>query len=177
MRLIDHFKHCPRCGHALPPRTAPNNITCSACGFLQFFNPTLAAAVFVVDAKDRVLLIRRAKDPGKGRLAPPGGFVDFDETVETALRREIREEVGLELAEVRFLCSAVNEYVYRDVTYPVVDLFFTAFVDAAPEARALEDVEDVLWMPRDQVRVDDLAFASMQKAFLELQRTPGAQGR
>lgn len=173
MRLIEHFKHCPRCGHALPPRSAPNNITCAACGFLQFFNPTVAAAVFVVDAADRVLLIRRAKDPGKGMLAPPGGFVDFEETVETALRREIREEIGLELGAVQFLCSAVNDYQYRDVTYPVVDLFFTARVDTAPEVRALEDVEDIVWLPRDQVCVEELAFASMQEAFRALQRTFG----
>jgi NAD+ diphosphatase len=168
MRPIEHFKHCPKCGQPLPDRAQPNSVSCPACGFLHFFNPTVAVAAFVKAADGRILFIRRAKEPGKGRLAPPGGFVDFDETAEEALRREIREEVGVELESIRYLCSAVNQYPYRGVTYPVLDLFFVATVADGQRATALDDVESCLWLDPGAVREQDLAFISMQAAFRSL---------
>lgn len=167
MRAIEHFKHCPRCGKPSGVTSSPNNIQCSGCGFLLYFNPTVSVSAFIKRADGRVLLIKRAKEPGKGKLAPPGGFVDFGESAETALRREISEEVGLELGAIRYVCSSVNEYAFREVTYPVLDLFFTADASVGQTARALDDVESCLWMAPAEVRADDLAFESMKVAFRE----------
>ena len=167
MRAIEHFNHCPKCGKQLDAKAASNHIQCSACGFLLYFNPTVSVSAFIVNADGKALFIKRAKDPGKGKLAPPGGFVDFGETAETALRREIAEEVGLELGAVRYLCSSVNEYVFREVTYPVLDLFFTADASVGQTARALDDVESCLWLAPAEVQADDLAFESMKVAFRE----------
>lgn len=166
MRPIEHFKHCPRCGAPLQERTQPNSISCPACQFLHFFNPTVSVAAFVMAADGRVLFIKRAKEPGQGRLAPPGGFVDFDETAEAALHREIHEEVGLELASIEYLCSAVNHYQYQGVTYPVLDLFFVAHMADGQEASALDDVESCVWLQPETVQPEQLAFESMQVAFV-----------
>ena len=121
-----HFRHGPRCAAPIPDGPRPNAIECAACGFVYFFNPTVATAAFVSRADGRCLFIRRGREPGLGLLAPPGGFIDEGETAETAVAREIREEVGLEIADLAFLCSRVNDYRYKGVDYPVVDLFFTA---------------------------------------------------
>ena len=51
--------------------------------------------------RGRLLTVRRARDPEKGTLDLPGGFVDPEETVDDAVRRELREETGLEATEVR----------------------------------------------------------------------------
>src|SRR5712671_6399009 len=129
------FHHCPRCGakQAAPP---PNDVfACTACGFTLYFSAANATAAFIQRDDGRTLFIRRAKEPAKGRLAPPGGFIDAGETAEDALRREIREEVGLELMDISFLCSQPNSYLYKDVTYPVLDFFFTARAIAAENAR------------------------------------------
>ena len=122
----DHFRHCPRCGGSQAAPPTANVFTCGACGFRLFFNPAVAIAVFIRRDDGRALFIHRAKDPGKGRLAPPGGFIDIGERAEAAACREIREEVGLELADVTFLCSQPNTYHYAEVSYPVLDFFFTA---------------------------------------------------
>ena len=90
-------------------------MTCTACGFRLYFNPAVAVAVFIQDALGRVLLIRRAKDPGAGKLAPPGGFIDLGERAEDAVHREVLEEVGLRLTHLRFLGSHPNEYLFAGV--------------------------------------------------------------
>ena len=57
--------------------------------------PALVADCVVVDAKNRVLLVRRKYPPFKGQFALPGGFVEIGETVENACRRELLEETGV----------------------------------------------------------------------------------
>ncbi len=159
------FRHCPRCGKPQPGDPPGRVFDCAACGFRFFFSASNAVAVFVQRTDDgRALFIRRAKDPGKGRLAPPGGFVDIGETAEDAARREIREEVGLELASLAFLSTQPNLYPYDGVTYPTLDLFFTAHAVDPTRAAALDDVDGFQW--RDPLRVDseEMAFTSMQAA-------------
>jgi NAD+ diphosphatase len=165
MKPSEFFRFCPRCGTGPHPPPTSNAFACPSCRFRYFFNPAVAAAVFVRRADGGVLLIRRAKDPGKGRLAPPGGFIDHGETAETAAAREIREEVGLEIRQVRFLCSQPNAYHYGEVTYPVLDLFFTAWAADGAQARVIEEVESLEWVEPASVVPEDLAFPSMQAAW------------
>ena len=58
----------------------------------------------------KVLLIRRKFDPNKGRWAPPGGLLELGEDPEEAARREVREELGLEV-EVEGLLQVANEVI------------------------------------------------------------------
>lgn len=159
------YHHCPKCGVRQGAAPSANVFTCAACGFRLFFNAASAVAVFITRPDGQLLLIERAKDPGRGKLAPPGGFIDLGETAENAVQRETREEVGLELEDLRFVCSHPNAYLYADVTYPVLDLFFSAHVSAAAEARALDDVTAVRWLNPGELVPMDLAFPSMQFAF------------
>lgn len=158
------FRHCPRCGVQRPAANVGlGPLRCEACGLVYFFNPTVAAAAFVFDARGRALFIRRAHDPAKGKLAIPGGFVDAGETHEQALRREIREEVGLEVDGIAFLGSFPNRYHYRDVTYPVLDLVFTARAVAPELALALDAVADFEWLHPADADPAELAFPSIRE--------------
>ncbi len=165
MRPVELFRFCPRCA---APRPADNvghtPLRCAACGFTFYFNPTVAAAAFVFDAAGRVLLIRRAKDPAAGKLGVPGGFIDFGESAEDGLRREVREEVGLEIANVRFLVSFPNLYHYREVAYPVVDLYFAADAVDADRAKPLDGVAGIEWRLPADVPDAECAFDSMRVA-------------
>ena len=161
---IEFFNHCPRCAAPLPGRERPNRIRCASCGFTYYFNPTVSAAAFVQDPTGRVLLLQRAKEPAQGKLSLPGGFVDFGETAEEALHRETREEVGIALVDVTYLCSQVNLYTYQQVTYPVLDLFFVARA-ASLDARPLDGAESVGWVAPPTVALDDLSFPSVRTAW------------
>jgi ADP-ribose pyrophosphatase YjhB (NUDIX family) len=175
MRPVELFRFCPRCGE--PRRTDNHNqspLRCGGCSLFFYFNPTVAAAAFVFDAAGRVLLIRRAKEPSAGKLAVPGGFIDFGESAEDGLRREVREEVGIEIDRLRFLVSFPNAYHYAEVTYPVVDLYFTAVAVNPEAARPLDAVLRVEWRFPKEVPDEEIAFASMRVALAQLLGEPGA---
>jgi ADP-ribose pyrophosphatase YjhB (NUDIX family) len=95
---------------------------------------------------ERVLLIRRGRPPRLGQWSLPGGAQQLGETLEAAIRREVREETGLELASVTFLTTV--DLIDRDaeglVRYHYTLLDFTA--DAAGgDPIAGDDAADVAW--------------------------------
>jgi ADP-ribose pyrophosphatase YjhB (NUDIX family) len=169
------FRFCPRCGAervSTPESAAP--FRCQVCDYLYFFNPAVAVAALILRDDGRALFIRRAKDPAKGRLALVGGFVDIGESAEDALRREVREEVQLELDELRFLSSRPNEYPYQDTIYPVVDLVFVARTPDHDKAAALDGVASFEWLDPHTIDLEDLAFPSMRDAVTRYRTATGS---
>jgi len=159
------LKFCPRCGAAGFKAQAADHLVCPACSFQWFLNPVAGAACFIFDAQDRVLLIRREKDPGKDRLAPPGGFINIGETAEDGIRREVYEETGLAIAAVKFLCSQPNTYAFGGYTYNVLDLFFTSRVPAFTDLKTGEDVAALVVQSASEIDAAMLAFPSMHAAW------------
>ena len=164
-----HFKHCPRCAAARSAEGDAVRFVCETCGFVYYYNVAVSSAVLIVAPDGQGLFIRRARDPGKNKLALPGGFIDRGETAENAALREVREEVGIRLPTVEFLASFPNLYGYRSVDYPVVDLFFTASV-SSQKASPLDDVTEIVWAAPETLREEDLAFPSHARALAEFTR-------
>lgn len=92
MTRKDQHQHCGYCGAAYASPSWPR--VCAACGETTWRNPTPVAVLVVPVAAGGVLVIRRNLPP-VGRLALPGGFVDFGESWQQAAARELREEAGL----------------------------------------------------------------------------------
>jgi NAD+ diphosphatase len=125
--LVDAFRFCPRCGSGeFRPQTDRRSIRCEACSYQHFINSILAAGVLIEDSEGRLVLIRRQRDPSKGKLGLPGGFSDPNESAEDVARREVREEVNLELGPLRYLTSFPNRYLFQGLIYPTTDIFFAA---------------------------------------------------
>ena len=157
------FQHCPRCGAARTAEPDAVRFVCGACGFVYYYNVAVSASVLIVAQDGAALFIRRARDPGKNKLALPGGFIDRGETAEAAAMREVREEAGVKLDRVEFLASFPNLYTYRSVEYPVVDLFYVAVVPSR-DARPLDDVTEIVWADPASLGEADLAFPSHPRA-------------
>jgi NAD+ diphosphatase len=154
------FKVCPACGaERLKPDSA-KSVVCSACGFVYFFNAAAAVAAIITNTNHELLVIVRAAEPGKGQWDLPGGFADPGESAETALRREIKEELNLDISSITYFCSAPNEYVYKDVTYPTLDLAFVCCVNDFSQLAAMDDAEAVLFVPGDKIETEKFAFVS-----------------
>jgi ADP-ribose pyrophosphatase YjhB (NUDIX family) len=131
----------------------------------------VAAGVIAEDREGRVLLVRRAKEPARGRLGVPGGFVDIGETAESSARREAREETGIDVEGLIFLGSWPNLYEWRGVVYPVVDLYFTGRVGDGVAAWARHEVEEVVWLRPEDVDPATLAFPTTRAALARYRET------
>ena len=163
--LTDAYRFCPRCGdgafRASPDRKA---VVCAACGYQHFINSVLAAGVFIRDAQNRILLIRRLRDPAKGKLGLPGGFSDPYESAEDVARREVREEINIELGPLRYVASFPNRYVFQGLVYPTADVFFAADAISLAPLRAMDDVQEIVFLAPRDIRPEELAFDSLRHA-------------
>lgn len=150
---------------------------CSACGFRHFVTPIPAACAILLDAEDRLLVTRRAHEPGFGRLGIPGGVVEGGETGEEACAREVLEEVGLTVfpQEFQYLTSLPNRYLFQGFVWPTVDLFYFARVSSFDGVRPAEsEVSEWMVLPLKEVPLEEFAFASNAKAvrlFMQLYGT------
>ena len=158
------FRFCPSCGSNRLQGNGERRLSCPDCGFVFYLNVGAAAAILLLNPRNELLLIRRAKDPGKGLLGVPGGFVDPGEPIETALRREMKEEVNLEIEAIDFLASFPNDYPFGGVIYPTLDLYFTGRVSSFEQALALDEVEELVIRPVDSIADDEVAFESFRRA-------------
>jgi NAD+ diphosphatase len=96
--------HCSRCGQPTRVSAAGHLRRCDADGSEHFPRTDPAVIMAIVDEADRILLGRQASwDPG--RFSTLAGFVEPGESLEQAVRREVAEEVGLEVGPVRYLGS------------------------------------------------------------------------
>ncbi len=92
------YRYCPQCATPLVREMRFDQMrpVCPRCGFVHFQDPKVAV-IGLVTHRGRVLLVRRAVDPGKGQWSLPGGYMDAGEMPHQALERELQEEVNLEV--------------------------------------------------------------------------------
>jgi len=110
-------------------------------------------AVHPLVIKDgRMLLIKRAKEPGKGKWSLPGGRVELGETVYEAARREVLEECSIEIKIERLL--DVADSIIRDeegrISYHFVLIYLLARYEAG-DVKAQSDAEDARWVTTDEL--------------------------
>lgn len=93
----------------------------------------------------KVLLIQREFEPYKGCWAFPGGFMNMDETAEQCAIRELEEETGLKVSEVRQI--GAYSKVDRDPRGRTVTVVYLALVDEPVEVTGLDDAAKAQWWP------------------------------
>lgn len=161
---LSQFVYCPKCGSS---RFIYHNVKshrCEDCGFVYYLNPSAAVAIFIRNQKGELLVATRAKEPAKGSFDLPGGFADFEETIEQAAIREVKEEAGLDISNLHFLFSLPNNYEYSGFVVPTMDLFFETEIadDAVPIAD--DDVETLSFVPLTEISPEAFGLESVKKA-------------
>lgn len=165
MDLAQAYAYCPVCGSERKVFEPVSPFHCDVCSHTCFFGPVAAVGAIVTNDLNQVLLIRRARDPGKGKLGMPGGFIDRGETAESAMRREIFEELGIPVAAPRYLMTAPNHYVYRGIAIPVLDIFYHAPIEGSPTIAAEPgEVSDWMWTDLTDEVLSEMAFISNRQA-------------
>ena len=168
---MDHAKdrgkvlqYCPKCGAKAIQFIGTKLVLCRSCDFEFYFNVATAAGALITDDRGRLMVIERAREPKKGMWDLPGGFVDSGESVEASLRREIQEELVLEIASMEFLCSYPNTYDYMGVRYATVDLGFICQIDNVAVAKVCQsEVAQLLFVAPEELDVSRFGFVSIRK--------------
>jgi 8-oxo-dGTP diphosphatase len=172
-------RFCLQCGTALRDARDGDRVRrrCPRCGFTFYDNPVLASCA-VVRRRGRVLLARRANPPYAGLWDLPGGFLEAGETPERALRREVREELGVRVRRARLVTFETDHY--GPDGFPTLTAVYR--VDLAPGTiRCADDVSEVRWFGVGEIPFRSVAFASMRRALRKglgtRSRSPRARGR
>lgn len=158
------YKFCPKCGQGLEKRLLkpgePQRLVCKACGFIFYLDSKVAVGT-VPMLNGRVVLLRRAIEPGYGKWVFPGGFVDRGETVEAAAMRETMEEVNLKVHPAGLL----NVYSYPG--RPVVVIVYRVEV-LGGDLKAGEEALEVATFAPGEIPWEELAFPSTRDALRDL---------
>ena len=169
---LEVFHYCPKCGSQDFEVHNALSRHCANCGFTFSQNPRASTAAFILNGKGELLVALRGKEPAKGTLDLPGGFVDNDENAEQGMVREILEETGLSVSadEVEYLFSIPNVYRYSGMDIHTLDLFFLCHVDDDAVVKAADDAAELTWVPLKKVYVERFGLRSIRQAvhrFLE----------
>ena len=156
------FRFCPVCGGTLESRLLrdgePARLVCTACGYVFYLDPKLAVGTIINVDGHRIVLVKRAIDPGYGKWVFPGGYVDRGEELTAAAIREAREESGLEVR----LDGLVNIY-----SYPGRPLVIVVYAATAIGGELCHDDDECLearLFSRAEIPWDALAFQSTSEA-------------
>jgi 8-oxo-dGTP diphosphatase len=153
-------RFCPSCGGALRHSPGPRSpATCTACGRPHWADPKVGVGAVVHDDAGRLLLVRRAVEPGLGRWALPAGYVDAGDDPRDAAAREVLEETGLVVR-----VGAVLDVYPSGLAAAGGASFFLAFAAdvVGGELRAGDDAADAAFFAADEL--PPLAFRSTEAA-------------
>jgi 8-oxo-dGTP diphosphatase len=161
------YRFCPACGGGLEQRSLkagdPDRLVCSACGFVFYLDPKVAVGTIIATPDSRLVLVRRAIEPGYGLWVFPGGYVDRGEELTAAAMREAREESGLEIR----LEGLVNIYSYSGSS-PII-VVYAASIIGGELCNDDECLEARLFEP-DKIPWNELAFRSTNEALRDYLR-------
>src|ERR671910_2909344 len=160
------YRFCPVCGASLEPRvlkaSEPKRLVCTSptCGFVFYLDPKIAVGTVIRMPDQKIVLVRRAIEPGYGKWVFPGGYVDRGEEITLAAIREAREESGLDVRIDRL----INVYSYAGRA-PIIVVYAATWLagelvvdDEGLEAGSFE-ASAIPW--------DELAFLGTRDALRE----------
>jgi 8-oxo-dGTP diphosphatase len=141
----DQYRFCPRCSSALEPFQDENQrrLRCPSCGWIRYRNPTAGVAVILLSGGKVLLGLRR-----DGGWCIPCGHVEWDETVEEAAKREMQEEIGLEVDLARVYAVHSN---FHDPESHTVGIWYLGAASLLSAARAGGDLAEIRLFPLDEL--------------------------
>ena len=136
---------------------------CEVCGFDLYLNTAAAVAALITDQQGGDCWSSSGPgSPRKGHGTCPAASPTRMRPPKRAVRREVREELGLEITATRYLCSHPNTYAYGGMQYATLDLAFVCDVEEfAGLAIARDEMTEVLFVRPEEIDVARFGFASV----------------
>ena len=145
-------RFCGRCSGPMSPSPTERAMNCPACGLINYPSISPAVIVGVIDG-DRMLLTRYAGRQYRN-LALIAGFMEVGETPEDTVRREVMEEVGLKVRNIRYYKSQPWAFTQSLL------LGFYADLDGSPEiVLDQNELSEGVWLPRSEMPLESLPIS------------------
>jgi ADP-ribose pyrophosphatase YjhB (NUDIX family) len=155
--FLESWQFCPRCGGDLVP--ADEGRVCERCPEHYYAN-SIPGVQGILERDGQVLLARRKNEPRRGHWDLPGGFLHETEAAADGLRREFREETGLEVEPVELLRIDIEPYAGRHV------FSVTWIVRGTGDPVPADDVDELRWFPHDGLP-EEMAFPGQEVVLRE----------
>lgn len=162
--MKQRFSFCPKCGGSLRylPRGERQRLTCELCEYVLYENPIVGVAGIVIQDEHILLGRRSVNSTYPGLWCIPCGYVEYDEDVETAVKREFLEETGLEIEPVRVFTALSN---FHNPNTHTVGIWYLVRV-LGGELSPGDDVDQVGYFSFDAI--PPLAFPTDQTVIARL---------
>ncbi len=119
-------------------------------------NPIPTIDAIIHNEKNQILFIKRKNDPFKNHLSLPGGFVNYGERIEDALRREIKEETSLNIEPLEIL--GVYSDPNRDPRGHIMSTVFVCLIMDNLKGKVEDDATDICWVNLNEIKNNTYAF-------------------
>lgn len=159
------YKYCPVCGEGL--RIVSDWCLDCVNNHPYYISPKSAVAAIIVDDENKILIVKRGREPKKGTWEFPGGYIDPGETAEIAICREIREELGLEIMVESYLMSSIALYPFREIDYEALLIHFVAKIVNRKMKLSTGEVMEAKFMYPEKALDEDFGFEPHRKAIEE----------
>ena len=131
------------------------------CEICAFKNPKGVVTAVIIN-NNELLVLKRKEDPFKGMWDLPGGFINEGETPEEALKREMKEELGIDEGKPVFMRSFPGVYLWKGKEIPIINSFYLLEI-RKNNIILNEENSDFNWVPLSEINPSDIAFDSIQK--------------
>ncbi len=122
----------------------------------KYSNPIPTIDAIIHNNNNQILLIKRKNEPFKNYFALPGGFVNKGEKIEDALRREVNEEVSLNVEPLEIL--GVYSDPNRDPRDHIMTIVFICLILDETTAKAEDDASALCWINLNELKNIEMAF-------------------
>lgn len=169
--LFNMYYYCPKCGEKYTKTPNISAFTCEKCHFILYNNPKPVVIALIKNEQGNILLTQRAIEPRVGCWGLPGGFLQYGESPQVGLKRELQEELRATSSIGNLLATYHEFYANKgnsEETYSTTILVLSATLDNETTLTPADDIKAYKFFPVPELPAN-IAFEGQKKFLKKLQ--------
>lgn len=162
------YQYCLRCGNKFTRQT-PRLFVCPKCDFHWYLNPKPCTVALLFNKNGELLMTRRKFPPKRGFWDLPGGFIEIKETIEESLQRELEEEIGTRVPNLKYMASYADRYLFKGDNYHVLSSLFFGTIHSTNITPG-DDVAQIKFFSLKKLPTPKIAFRTIHDVLRDYQQ-------